>query len=271
MVRPLQRKKQKNPHRKVSRKTKKMGRDRAKAVSFDSGGAMPIIARHWDKNLTLRQNYLRMGLQADLNGKAGGEGVARLDAGSASGPDSASTAPVIEYRSAEEFARMDNVSIASRKTRASRGNGDNEDNQDYDEVDDDFDVDGPIVVDPRAVVPVGRRLGLRSDRAAAIAPVTLAVQDVGKKIAPLEVNVVEALEEEAALGEAPRNNHASEVESEVLAALRAAHGDDYEAMARDRKRNKYQLSAGQLKRKFKKKAPPPLTAAALSASSVASK
>ncbi|KAJ3025417.1 UNVERIFIED_CONTAM: Nucleolar protein 16 [Siphonaria sp. JEL0065] len=218
----------------VSRKTKKMGMDRAKVVSF-AHGAHPIIMKNWDKNLTLRQNYQRMGLLANLNGKAGGEAVTLREDGDEEEEDGGDEIAV-SYRSLEEFEKMPSVSRA----------GDNEVVL-QDEEDEDFDLDGPIgEVDEKATV-IGSRLGLRGP----VPSNDAALRSTRKKIERLP-GVMEALEHEVSLGEAPRVYHSSESEADVLTRLIKKYGDDYEAMARDSKINSYQLSAGQLKRKFKK-------------------
>ncbi|KAI9343641.1 ribosome biogenesis protein Nop16 [Obelidium mucronatum] len=233
MVNPLQRAKRKNSAKRiVSRKTKKMGIDRGKAVSF-ARGAHPIIMKNWDKNLTLRQNYQRMGLLANLNGKAGGEAVTLRDTDNLEEEEPELT---ISYRSMEEFEKMPAVSRA----------GDNEEAAAVEEDDEEFDLDGPITFDEKATV-IGSRLGLRGEAPSNDA----ALKSTRKKIERLP-GVMEALEHEVSLGEAPRVYHSSESEADVLTRLAKKYKDDYEAMGRDSKINTYQLTAGQLKRKFKK-------------------
>ncbi|KAJ3236812.1 Nucleolar protein 16 [Chytriomyces hyalinus] len=213
MVRPLQRKKNKNPHLKVSRKGRKDGMDRAKRISFANVG-LPLIALNWDRNLTLRQNYQRMGLTANLNGKAGGEAIHVRDVRSAAGGD-ASGEVMVEMRSREEFDNMPNVGRAG----GAEISGDSSDSGAHLAL-----IEEPVVVDPKTQ---------------------------GRKINPLPINVAEALIDEASKGEAPRHTHSSSQEVDILTALSKKYKDDFAAMARDRKLNPYQLSAGQLKRKFK--------------------
>ncbi|KAI8621085.1 ribosome biogenesis protein Nop16 [Chytriomyces sp. MP71] len=249
MVRPLQRKKTKNPSRKVSRKGKKAGLDRGKRISFANVG-MPLISANWDKNLTLRQNYQRMGLMANLNGKAGGEAVhertvktrKRRDADVADDEDGEEEDEgidgldndegfIVEYRSREDFEAMPAVSAGT-----------------VDRVDDEDGLaENKIVIDPKTQA-IGQRLGLRRDTQTVAAP-----RGVKRSVKPLKTNVAEALIEEAAKGEAPRHTHSSAQEVEVVDALKMKYKNDFEAMARDRRLNVYQLSAGQLKRKFKKR------------------
>ncbi|KAJ3237755.1 Nucleolar protein 16, partial [Chytriomyces hyalinus] len=241
MVRPLQRKKNKNPHLKVSRKGRKDGMDRAKRISFANVG-LPLIAQNWDRNLTLRQNYQRMGLTANLNGKAGGEAihVREVRNAAAAGGDSSGDV-VVEMRSREEFDNMPSVGRAGGSAQIS---GDSNNSGPHMTL-----IDEPVVVDPKTQ-GVGRRLGLRigtvpSSNAAD------SILSVKRKINPLPINIAEALIEEASKGEAPRHTHSSSQEVDILTALSKKYKEDFDAMARDRKLNPYQLSAGQLKRKFK--------------------
>ncbi|KAJ3294668.1 Nucleolar protein 16 [Rhizoclosmatium sp. JEL0117] len=236
MVNPLQRAKRKNASKRINtRKTKSAAKDRAKAVSF--AGVHPVIQANWDKNLTLRQNYERMGLLANLNGKAGGEAVSLRDPASNNNNDDDDDEQKIEisYRSIEDFEKMPAVS-------RERDNVD-----ELDEDDEDFDVDGPVGdIDPKSQ-GIGSRLGHRKAPASRDA----ALLSTRKKITRLP-EVMQALEYQANLGEAPRVYHNSDNEVEVLMALQKKYGDDYQAMQRDTKINTYQLSAGQLKKKFKK-------------------
>ncbi|KAJ3401347.1 Nucleolar protein 16 [Chytriomyces hyalinus] len=240
MVRPLQRKKNKNPHLKVSRKGRKDGMDRAKRISFANVG-LPLIAQNWDRNLTLRQNYQRMGLTANLNGKAGGEAIHVRDVRSATGGGDAGGGEVmVEMRSREEFDNMPNVGRAG----GAEISGESSDSGAHLTL-----IEEPVVVDPKTQ-GVGRRLGLRIGTVPA-SNAADSILSVKRKINPLPINVAEALIDEASKGEAPRHTHSSSQEVDILTALSKKYKDDFAAMARDRKLNPYQLSAGQLKRKFK--------------------
>ncbi|KAJ3248015.1 Nucleolar protein 16 [Chytriomyces hyalinus] len=235
MVRPLQRKKNKNPHLKVSRKGRKDGMDRAKRISFANVG-LPLIAQNWDRNLTLRQNYQRMGLTANLNGKAGGEAIHVREVRTAGG-DTGDF--VVEMRSREEFDSMPSVGKAGGGDLS----GSNESDAHMSLIEE------PVVVDPKTQ-GVGRRLGLRMGTVPT-SNASDAILSVKRKINPLPFNLADALIDEASKGEAPRHTHSSAQEVEILTVLSKKYKDDYDAMARDRKLNPYQLSAGQLKRKFK--------------------
>ncbi|KAI8843172.1 ribosome biogenesis protein Nop16 [Chytriomyces cf. hyalinus JEL632] len=238
MVRPLQRKKNKNPHLKVSRKGRKDGMDRAKRISFANVG-LPLIAQNWDRNLTLRQNYQRMGLTANLNGKAGGEAIHVREVRTAGGDDGGDF--VVEMRSREEFDSMPSVGKAGGGGGDLSGSNESDAHMSL--------IEEPVVVDPKTQ-GVGRRLGLRMGTVPA-SNASDAILSVKRKINPLPFNLADALIDEASKGEAPRHTHSSSQEVEILTLLSKKYKDDYDAMARDRKLNPYQLSAGQLKRKFK--------------------
>ena len=111
MVRPSQRKKVKNPHSKVSRRSKNRYN-----ISF--AGVHPLVKAHWDKSLTLRQNYERMGLLSALNGKAGGEAemnhtIHNDSMQSNTTSDLSDSNITIEYKSFEEFQSMPSVGVST--------------------------------------------------------------------------------------------------------------------------------------------------------------
>lgn len=66
MVNPRQRRKQKNPQLKKRRKATSQSTRKYSVTGHD------LIAKNWDKKLTLRQNYARLGLMASLNPTTGG-------------------------------------------------------------------------------------------------------------------------------------------------------------------------------------------------------
>ncbi|KAJ3277434.1 Nucleolar protein 16 [Borealophlyctis nickersoniae] len=138
-----------------------------------------------------------------------------------------------------------------------------EDEEDEDEDEDSEDeeashmdfspIEGPIRVDNRAL-HIGEKVSLRHLVPSSIAsPSTSAASPSPSSSAPktLAEQIISALEQEAA-SFVKLQRKASEHESKVLLDLVKKHGLDYAAMARDMKLNRYQLSAGQLKKKFER-------------------
>lgn len=212
MARPRARRSQKNPSAKVSRKQKN-----PHDISFV--GAHPLVRKYWDKRLTLKQNYERMGLLAALNGAAGGtehEGELRAK----------ETEDWEKAKEAVEWRRLDEE--APQK-----------DDNDGEDEDEDFDVDvnGAVEIDTR-VKRIGQKVGLKS-------------KAVLEPKAPLKDAVVGAMEAEAR-DIIKLQRHASEQEGKVLGDLLRKHGRDYSAMSRDIKLNRYQLSAGQLRKRIER-------------------
>ncbi|KAJ3323884.1 Nucleolar protein 16 [Blyttiomyces sp. JEL0837] len=251
MVRPSKRRKIRNPSSKVSRRSKNPYK-----ISF--AGAHPLIQQKWDRKLTLRQNYEKMGLVASLNGLTGGDGTPdqrvskekeiteeddddemEAEEEEADGDDEDF---VIEYRSMEDFEKM--PAVVGRRTRSTNDDEDDEE----DENDGLFEpIEPEIKTDPRAK-RIGIHIGLKDKN--------LTKKPKQKKSTKGEAvegegSIVALMEAEAALGEAPRERHASDQEGMVLKALVKKYGDNVEGMARDIKLNKYQLTAGQLKKKLK--------------------
>ncbi|PIA18938.1 hypothetical protein COEREDRAFT_38254 [Coemansia reversa NRRL 1564] len=65
MVRPIARKKLRNPKLKVSRKSA----NKARTKKYTGH---PLLREHWDNSLTVSQNYRNLGLVSRLNGVSGG-------------------------------------------------------------------------------------------------------------------------------------------------------------------------------------------------------
>lgn len=65
-------------------------------------------------------------------------------------------------------------------------------------------------------------------------------------------NVVKQLEEYASRGERTKERTQSEREKDWIKELVRVHGDDYQAMAHDQKRNVWQQSAGDLRKRVSK-------------------
>ncbi|KAI8920324.1 hypothetical protein PhCBS80983_g01520 [Powellomyces hirtus] len=212
MARPRARRTTRNPTLKVSRKQKN-----PYDVSFAQ--AHPLVRKNWDKRLTLKQNYERMGLVSALNGAAGG-----TEHGAA---ERAAEQEVLEKQKEEiEWRSIDAeppTPIAPIEP---------EDEEGYD-----VDVQGPVQIDPR-VKRIGHKVGLKRQ-----------VVDVARPTP--SHSVVEAMEAESR-DVVKLIRHASEQEGKIFGDLLRKHARDYDAMALDMKLNKYQLSAGQLKKRIER-------------------
>ncbi|KAJ3054295.1 Nucleolar protein 16 [Rhizophlyctis rosea] len=211
MARPRARRKIKAPSLKVSRKA-----NNPYNISFAK--AHPVVKANWNKKLTLRQNYEAMGLLPMLNGVAGGTGREGLER-KAEQEELEKAKEEIEWRTLEDEEEAE------------------EEGRDEMEVEE-HGIEGEIPIDERAL-RIGSKVSLRhlpsSSKPATPQPAT----------AP---QIIALLEAEAASA-VKLQRKASEQESHVLKALVTKHGLDYGKMARDMKLNRYQLTAGQLRKK----------------------
>ncbi|RKO90522.1 ribosome biogenesis protein Nop16 [Blyttiomyces helicus] len=213
MARPRARRKTRNPLSKVSRKTKN-------PYNVSMAGAHHLVRDNWDKKLTLKQNYVRLGLLSALNGDAGGNGTEAVDRAAIRAQADAAMNEEIEWRRIDEPAPAPS-----------------DDDDSEDDSEDDEGIEGPIAVDPRALA-IGAKV---SKRHLIPAPAT-----------PAAPNPIIAAMEAEARDVVRLERHASEQEGRVFGDLMRKHGKNYAAMARDLKLNKYQLSAGQLKKRIER-------------------
>ncbi|KAJ3271715.1 Nucleolar protein 16 [Terramyces sp. JEL0728] len=95
-------------------------------------------------------------------------------------------------------------------------------------------LEGEIKTDSRATL-IGQKVNLKAPQTQESKP----------------TKIIEQLEEESKLT-APVIRHQSEQEAYVFETLLRKYRDDFNAMAKDIKLNKYQLTAGQLKKKMRK-------------------
>jgi nucleolar protein 16 len=189
-------------------------------ISF--AGVHPIIQKNWDKQLTLKQNYEKLGLIPRLNGDAGGNG-------------SEAKRAVLEMKRKQEL--KDDVEwrviedIPTVETEM----------EDTDEKMPEYltqPIEPSVQVDSR-ILKIGKKVNLKS-------------------VIPMDEEEQEQTEQNPIIMEMERLaqmveklvRHASEQEVLVFKPLVQKYGDNYEAMSRDIKLNKYQLSSGQLKRKI---------------------
>ncbi|KAI8840557.1 ribosome biogenesis protein Nop16 [Chytridium lagenaria] len=200
MVRPAARRKTKNPHLKVRRRTKNPYN-----ISFTN---VPLpIQQAWDKKLTLRQNYEKLGLVSNLNGR-----------------------PV-------DFEKMGEVTTTLEDMDSNEEGIFTKDEETYG-------IDGALHLPPKSIYIGTVSPTIMPTLKPKIYPVTSTKRSIG----PI-TSVVDELKKKAA-EEAPVDRHVSDQEVLVFQKLVEKWGSDVEGMARDRKLNVYQLTAGQIKRKL---------------------
>ncbi|BFZ58146.1 Nucleolar protein 16 [Savitreella phatthalungensis] len=225
MANPRQRRKARSSAGKLTRRTA----DKLKRVNIAGN---PVMAAHWDKHKTLRQNYKALGLVADPNHHVAG-GVEKLypdekvdseDELAAGGGDDEEEEDEQGLKANEAIIRRDadgNVvevvysKLAKQKVRHQGDEGEDEDEDEDARSDDSF---------MREETPEGDAGATKSE-------------------------VVRALEERAARGEATRPRQASEGERAWLEKLTSKYGDDYKRAARDRKLNPMQQTSSDIARR----------------------
>ncbi|KAI5288000.1 Nucleolar protein 16 [Ascosphaera aggregata] len=234
MGREIQKKKNRSGITRVKQKTK---RTKAGKKKIDVLGNA-IIAANWDKNLTLAQNYRKLGLSASLNAPTGGTEHRPAEAGgevpldplhNLSGPNiSAAAAEVRVERDPETGAilrviRAEDEEIEVAGVRRKKMNP----------------LNDPLVdVFNAASTSTGVAPATQEERAAATSEVVL------------QLEAQAAMEEEALKHRKPR--HMSQREVEWIEKLVAKHGDNIMAMVRDRKLNPMQQTEGDIKRRLRK-------------------
>ncbi|KAI7876810.1 ribosome biogenesis protein Nop16 [Mucor mucedo] len=173
-----------------------------------------IIKANWNKKLTLRQNYEKLGLLTSLNGQTGGKEKNRPD------EKIESTEGDNEPKELKELTEAD---IEEIKKTLGPGEG-------MIQRDDEGNIVRVIYGEERSHNDI-----------------------LDAEVAPVEAktDVVRALEEQAANGIQHEKYH-SEFELDWIQKLLKKHGEDYKAMFWDKDLNVYQLTAAQLKKKCSK-------------------
>ncbi|GAN03136.1 ribosome biogenesis protein Nop16 [Mucor ambiguus] len=173
-----------------------------------------IIKANWDKKLTLRQNYEKLGLLTSLNGESGGREKKMPD------PKPTAANNSTEPKELKELTEDD---IEEIKKSLGPGEG-------LIQRDDDGNVVRIIVGEQKTHDEI-----------------------LDAEVAPVEAktDVVRALEAQAA-NAFHREKHQSEFETDWIQKLINKHGEDYKAMFWDKELNVYQQTAAQLKKKCQK-------------------
>lgn len=212
MARPRVRRKTQQPNSKVSRKPKN-------PYNISFAGAHPLVKEHWDKSLTLKQNYANIGLVPVLNGMAGGQGSLANEHYASVKAQLLDQSTDLEWRDPSEIPKESVVRILSESDG----------------------IEPPLLIDDR-VTAIGSKVNLKKLR-------HVRLDQTQKESKP----VIEAMEEEAKHS-VTIIRQTSDHEDLVLSSLKNKYGQDFAAMARDIKLNKYQLTAGQLKKRFTRQA-----------------
>jgi nucleolar protein 16 len=234
MARPRVRRKTRNPSQKVSRKQKHPMR-----ISF--AGVHHLVQENWDKAKTLTENYEALGLIPKLMGSAGGQG-AKANALYAMEKErlSAQTMPLdveteIEWRVIDRSSEGSSEPSASSITVTAAQE---------DEIE-------PVKFIDDQVTALGAKVNLKRLRHIRLdgkGPSS----DSSDSSTPKEQNPIIAAMEDEAKTVVQIIRQPSGHEELVLSALERKHGQDFKAMARDLKLNKYQFTPGQLKKKFQR-------------------
>lgn len=213
MVSVRKRKMARSSVKKNTRRTKDKQRD----INVYSN---PIIAANWDKSLTLKQNYKRLGLRAKLGTSAGGD-------------------------------EKKVVSLSEIQAKREKNSKNNKDAPSIDEIEN---------LDDPAQIPEGEARLIRDPETNEVIKVIYGTMKVNQDDADEDEengaenpSVVKQLEEYAEQhSKIRKERHFSDRESDWLKSLYEKYGDDFDKMKWDKKLNVYQHTAGELKRKINK-------------------
>ncbi|KAH3675735.1 hypothetical protein WICMUC_002527 [Wickerhamomyces mucosus] len=217
MVSVRRRKANRSSIKKATRKVK----DKKRNINIASN---PIIEQNWDYNLTLKQNYKKLGLTAKLQIPAGG----------------------IEQSLETPRAKKPTHDIYERDEEV----GDYEEEEEEEDPEDIDENDIPlgearIIRDKETneVIKViyGKKKKLDDDLDLIENPIEAPKTEVVRQLEEYANRKIEIVERKA-----------SQREGDWIKSLYEKHGDDYEKMKWDKKLNIYQQSTGDLKRRVTK-------------------
>ncbi|KAI8330811.1 ribosome biogenesis protein Nop16 [Choanephora cucurbitarum] len=170
----------------------------------------PIIKKNWDKKLTLKQNYEKLGLLTSLNGETGGKEKMKPDA----------PVEVEAETEPKDLKDMTEEEIEQLKKTLNPGEG-------LIQRDDEGNIVRIIVGEKKS----------HDEILDAEVPKVEAKTDVVRQLEELAANAVH------------HEKYQSEYETDWVQKLISKHGDDYKAMFWDKELNIYQQTAAQLKKK----------------------
>jgi len=207
MVSVRKRKMARSSVKKNTRRTK----DKQRNINVYSN---PIIAKNWDKSLTLQQNYKRLGLRAKLGHMAGGvekkvESLTELRNKK-------------KNKDKDDIVTIDKIEHTDDPSKIPEG-------------------EARIIRDPETNEVLKVIYG------------TMKAEDEESDEDKVDNSVIKQLEEYAEQhSKVKKERHLSDRESDWLKSLYEKYGDDYEKMKWDKKLNIHQQSAGDLKRRINK-------------------
>ncbi|RAL02046.1 nucleolar protein 16 [Aspergillus ibericus CBS 121593] len=194
-----------------------------------------IIAENWDRKLTLTQNYRRLGLVHRLNAPSGGSQKRATEEGVEGEPEDSlyikSSAQAVAKQTATSDIKVERDPETGKILRVIRN-------------DDEVEVAGRK---HKRNNPLNDPLNDLSDNEREAAqlrqktPGTSIVQQLERQA-----------DQEGVTVKAKKPRHQSKREEEWILKLVERHGENYTAMARDRKLNPMQQSEGDLKRRIRK-------------------
>ncbi|PSR78435.1 ribosome biogenesis protein Nop16 [Coniella lustricola] len=196
-----------------------------------------IVAKNWNKNETLSQNYRRLGLTAKL-GKATG-GTEQLGSSTTSPSTATSQNPSTKRHQLQDplaVTPADGMRGAIRTVKVQR------------------DADGKIVRVLHRANPLDdplNELESDSDLDQDDEDADADASENTKRAAGHPPRVVDLLEEQANMPTEKHIRHQSAGEREWIERLIAKHGDDTAAMARDMRLNPMQQTGAEIRRKIK--------------------
>ncbi len=211
----------------------------------------PLVQKNWDKKKTLKENYEALGLLSHLNGYAGGQMVDLLRQDHNPNPNDDDDACDIDNidnidsvgDDGKKFVKLNSDAIEWKTIeQMDKEKHEKELNKKNEKE------NNPLVT---LLAPLEPEIELDDHIVQIGAKVSLKKVPVQSTIAPdsLASKVINQMREESQNAR-KMYRFQSEQETLVFEALLEKYGVDFGKMARDRKLNSYQLSEGQLRKKF---------------------
>ncbi|GMM30415.1 Nop16 protein [Martiniozyma asiatica (nom. inval.)] len=207
----------------------------------------PIIAKHWDSNLTVKQNYKKLGLTMSLGRATGGE-------------EKKLVIPQITRNNDDENLEDEDEREGEGESENQDSNGDQVDPYDPANIlegtakiikDEDGKVIKIVYGTKKPNSSNNKNNNNSNKNSSSKSSNTNDTTNVeNEEDNSLAKQVISELEELAAREKKKEFHPLNEVEFARYAKLDSVYGDDFEKMKWDRKLNPFQLSAGQLKKKI---------------------